>query len=392
MRPIPITIASLFLAVTVHAQTIEQITFTRLYESPMSVRSAAMGGATDPAAADVSLIDLNPAAVAGLQRAAFSASAASRDEAETTFSHLSVAAPFGDFVLGGYYRREPDLESAQRFSGISPAASPYQPLCPTCLYLFPVRDAAFAQRDTRYGVTAAWSRGNFAIGAGAELRDLDRRHELARTSISPNTPLFVEERVLRHISGRSIVPSAGITWRATPRVSLAASYNGSGSFDRTTSACGVANIDAPACNTVLQQLNESTVEMPDSYRAGGSFRATDRLTLAAEAVRRNYSSLSHEPYSLIGSVERLPFFDVTELHAGAELTIRNVALRAGWWRDPARSEPLAERLASPIAGETDQDHVTAGLGLLFGSARVDVSYDHAGDDGGHRAAIALTLR
>jgi hypothetical protein len=92
-------------------------------------------------------------------------------------------------------------------------------------------------------------------------------------------------------------------------------------------------------------------------------------------------------------VETLPYRDVTELHAGAEYTLPGrtpIAIRAGWWRDPAHSGAFAERPLSTIAGETDEDHLTIGAGLLLGPARLDVSVDHADDSGNRRAAIALT--
>jgi hypothetical protein len=57
-----------------------------------------------------------------------------------------------------------------------------------------------------------------------------------------------------------------------------------------------------------------------------------------------------------------------------------VALRAGWWRDPARfSAPYS------ILGQTVQ-HYTFGSGVNIGSTRLDLAYD-AGDHGVQRRAV-----
>ena len=122
--------------------------------------------------------------------------------------------------------------------------------------------------------------------------------------------------------------------------------------------------------------------MPDAYRAGASVGVTSRLRVVAEAVRRNYGRLADDAFTILGMHVRFPYHNVTEIHAGAEYKLPSlpVALRAGWWRDPARFSA-----SYTVLGESVQ-HFTVGTGIDFGSARLDLAYD-AGDHRVQRRAV-----
>ena len=97
---------------------------------------------------------------------------------------------------------------------------------------------------------------------------------------------------------------------------------------------------------------------------------TRHITIAADAVRVRYSEMEN------AWVTRYEIPDVTELHAGAELRIPSrvpVAIRAGWWRDPAH-RLRATALENFALLDEDENHLTAGIGIGLGeSLRLDAA-------------------
>jgi hypothetical protein len=375
----------------------------------MSVRGAAMGGVSidDP--------ELNPASIASLKqplvsvggmRSSFNITRLEdvggqvvtprrhRIE-ETSLSHVYAALPVRNFVVGAYYRTEP------RLGGITPFATPGaaefdDSACSVTCSLFLLIDAApaFERRQENYGVTAAWERGPLSIGVGAEMQEIDESYQLFRYVIEgqiPDTgPASRFDAMIRTASGRDLVPNAGIRWRVSPKIALAAAYNGGGTFDRKTEACTAANDGTTNCTTRLASLGDSRLKTAGALRASMTFTPIANLQLAGEVVRRNYSDLS-EPYSIgsLGTV--VPYRDVTELHAGAEYKLSRVALRAGWWRDPARyASGMYPFFPGRLSG--DIDHTTFGAGIeLGGGTRLDIALDDAADPALRRASAGLTL-
>ncbi|HEX2061745.1 MAG TPA: hypothetical protein VHK90_13485, partial [Thermoanaerobaculia bacterium] len=191
--------------------------------------------------------------------------------------------------------------------------------------------------------------------------------------------------IVRRTSGREIVPNAGVRWKVSPRVALAAAYNGGGTFRRTNEACYASG---DGCGSELALLNESEVRMPDAWRASVSVQPVKNLHLAAEAVRRNYSNLNQADTGLGEGSAGLPYEDLTELHAGAEYRLNRVALRAGWWRDPARVNDSAYH--DYYLGR-DHDHITFGAGIDLGGSRLDIAFDDPEDEMLRRASIGVTF-
>ena len=381
-------------SLSTYAQTFEQIAFVRVNDTaPHDVRSAAMGGATDATAAEVGDLALNPALSASLKKPSFLA-VASRNSLSvdarawregTSFTHAAAAFPVGRAVLGAYYATEPGLEGFAAGTNVF-GTTPYtRPDCAVgCTYLFRDFNAIFSRDETRYGVTAAFEAGPVAFGAGAEVQQLDERAEVTRIGL----PLVIQptqslERLFRKTSGREIVPNAGIRWRVSDRVALAAAYNGAGSFTRTTTACNTNETFYRGCDSAVAEIGSSQQEAPDAYRLGASVRPIDQLTFVAEAVRRNYGSLTDEQSSIIGLPLHLNYQDVTELHAGVEYRAKAVSLRAGWWRDPGRVTDFPQVLADSL------DHYTLGAGVKVGPAQLELSYDESSDPIARRAMLAV---
>ena len=409
-----ITLAVLFfLTATAHAQTFEQLTFLRQHEAPMSVRSAGMGAATDAASPDAADLEANPAAIASAKKLVLSIGIA-RDLRDfhgvrlvnsfptqnvyqlraTDLAHAAIVVPLRGMSLGAYYRNEPRFSDPYAKT-VADSNIEYTPSCAQkdCFYLFGIMPS-FERSERRYGVTAAADAGAFSFGAGVEMQELREAIDLLRASFlpTPDPATGGPERLFREVSGREAVVNAGIRWRATPRVALAVAYNGAGSFTRTTSACQIAvdGFDPNRCGTRRAVLGASEQRMPDAVRGSISYKHSDRLLLVGELVRRNYGNLRDDAYTAIGTSETLPYHDVTELHAGAEYRLASlpIALRAGWWRDPARFAPVLSGSNVPVyGGDQDVEHTTFGAAWYAGDSRIDVALDSARDV--QRASIAF---
>lgn len=389
------------MSLAVQAQTFEQWSFLRLNETPMSVRAQAMGAISDD---DVST---NPAATAALKAPVFSLSGSqvsyeltdlvfltpntitSRRQSfeQSDLAHVSLAVPLRGLVVGAWYRNEPRLEGIGGFAreGVGPwTASACHSDPEFCApFLFAATSPTFTRRDRRYGASIALERGPFSFGAGAEVQQLDERMELMRTRFQIEPARM--DRILRRTSGSEVVPVASVQWKVTPRVALAAGYKGAATFRRTSDACYALGA---GCGSEYARIGESELRMADSYRASVSIRPIDRLQLVAEAVRRNYGSVNTNDESLLSLAAALPFQDVTELHAGAEYRFNRIALRGGWWRDPARTPNAAYH---DYALGNRFDHTTLGAGIDLGGGTLDIAVDDPEDDMLRRASIGVTF-
>lgn len=392
--------STLLWSLAVSAQSFEQLTFLRINEMPMSVRSQSMGATS---ADDFSV---NPAAAAGWKAASFSLAGArlSYDLLDVTsiapnhfmsryvnvekndLAQVSVLVPYRSVVVGLWHRNEPQL-SGLRALPIG-GFGPWQPSYCTgehCQgYLFAAMSPSFEREDKRYGASIAWERGAFAFGASAELQQLDEQVSLQRTRFQIEPALM--DRIVRRTSGSDVIPSVGIRWKASPKFTVAAAYNGAGSYRTTNDACYAAG---DACGSEFARIGEMETQLPDAIRASVAYEPMDNVQLVVEAVRRNYGKLQQRDESLSADyLIGLPYDDVVELHAGAEYKISRVALRAGWWRDPARVTDTPYR--DYYLGQ-DHEHVTFGAGFDFGAGSVDVSFDDPDDDLLRRASIGVTF-
>ncbi|HKS22508.1 MAG TPA: hypothetical protein VJZ76_06910 [Thermoanaerobaculia bacterium] len=412
MRTAQALLLSILFTGAASAQTFEQLGFLRLNDTtPRSTRAVALGGASDPADADMAA---NPATLASVKRPMFLLQAARNSLGTTQFlnpvtsqpnsigssslSQGAVAVPLGNIVLGVYAASEPRVQgpgSGATSFGVVPYG---RPICMgLCSYYFPLAEGSFARHERRYGVALAEERGAFAFGLGAEVQRVEETAEIVRLAIV-TIPLASAPgpttRVFRRVDGRAIVPNAGVRWRVSPRLALAAAYNGAGSFTRTMSACNIQFHEWLTCTSALTQIGSSAERLPDAIRAGASFAATEHLRLAAEAVRRNYSHLASDESTIFDIAQRWPYRNVTELHAGVEYTLSSLplSLRAGWWRDPSRFD--AEQFvfpAPPAAINQSVRHTTFGAGVNVGSARFDVAYDHSSLALQRRAVAGITF-
>jgi len=366
-----------FLPLHAFAQAFEYATSIQLDEHPMSIRGAAMGGVSDDDPA------LNPASLATLQRPML-ALGATRVEYELTGfvntltkdaiapAYALAAAPIGEHLaVSAHYRAEPKLLGAR---GIRPDGTRiYEPPCGIdavhCGYVaIGYAEPMFERDDRRYGVSATWKQNTLAFGAGAEL------HELDEATTAFGMTMGDADLLVTRVKGREIVPNAGVRWQPSPRIAVAAAYNGAATFAATRDACNLSEELPYECTSMYVRIGATTMKMPDAIRASITVAPLDALVLVAEAVRRNYGAQGDH------------LRDVTELHAGAEYRYGTVAVRGGWWRDPARHD------IAMFPGSIALDHYTVGAGFdVAENARFDVAVDHAKVPALRRVSAGITF-
>ena len=403
---------SLFFASGLAAQTLENLTPLRFTTTPVSVRGAGLGATSLPFEHDVAAAPANPAAVAAIKRPAFSASVAGMSfatvatvfegngahsfrnrEHSAGLSHVAAAVPLRSGAVSLWYRNEPHIQAGGPFTralpGLPSRSGVDCSIDADCGYAFFPSATAISLKDTRYGAAAAWRFGSVSIGAGAELIELNERWETPRMVFGARSGDHLFEELGRTISDRDVVAIAGISWQATPRLTVAGSYAGGGSFARQTTICETAGLNGLECSSAMDVVDLANVRRADTLRAGALYRMSDRFRMTVEAVGRNYSVLSRESYSLTGVPAEFPYRDVIELHSGVEWILPGavpIAFRAGWWRDPSRVN--VDEISALIA--EDVDHLTAGVGVEFSGLRFDVAFDQATRSDVRRVAVGLT--
>lgn len=132
--------------------------------------------------------------------------------------------------------------------------------------------------------------------------------------------------------------------------------------------------------------------VPDTYGVGLAVQATNRLRLAFDVDRVEYSDLLDGFIDVFGfetllpeqdpEIDRFDIDDVTELHLGAELGFyqarRPFFLRAGVWHEPNHSLRFEGRnvgFNAVFQGRGDDLHYTFGAGLLWQRVQLDLAVD-----------------
>jgi hypothetical protein len=373
MRVLLLVSLLLSLSFSVHAQNFEQFTKIRLHEQQVSVRGAAMGGVSDDDPV------LNPASLGDVKQMFFSISGVQLEPVtDSGLGHALAAMPLGNLVVAAHYRGNPRVHGEESVL----TSAPLPPNCELCDGSLLTGDM-YDRTDRRYGVSAAWTSGTVSLGAGAELHELDERVAVGATFFSDGTQP-VGDLIVTRLTGRKLVPNAGIRWRVTPWVALAAAYNGAAEFARVIDSCRLGGDQPIACAVETGRLFSATQAVPSAMRASITVSPRENLTVTGEAVRRNYR-VPDEGHLFVAD----PLRDVTELHAGAEYRIRNVALRGGWWTDPGRYTEPSYAEFFPLGRR--QNHLTFGAGIDVGRARLEFAVDDVDEPEMRRAMAGVTF-
>ncbi|HEX6097180.1 MAG TPA: outer membrane protein transport protein [Thermoanaerobaculia bacterium] len=177
----------------------------------------------------------------------------------------------------------------------------------------------------------------------------------------------------------------GFKWTPTDKISFGGVYKQGPEFETTLFYADTAS------QFNFTERARPNFHIPDIAGLGVSVRPIPVLTINVDAVHVKYSNLADDHKTVyaqsVGTLDD-PFTieDGIELRAGAEYFFATkipIALRAGYWRDPAHSvewngplthpDFIAEAMLFP-EGEA-QNHYSIGAGLAWPRFQIDVAYD-----------------
>jgi long-subunit fatty acid transport protein len=252
--------------------------------------------------------------------------------------------------------------------------------------------SALSVRMRTYGITGAWQvHPKFSIGVTARHQRFQEQAATFRYSQRFQLKQVIIQATANEKDGdvdlieqTDTTFSVGFKWSPKDWLSVGGVYKQGPNFDTP-----IFYADANTNNEFITAAN-TNFHIPDIAGLGVSVRPIPALTVNADAVRVSYSNLVDNFVAATADVGGLddPFTadDVLELRVGAEYLFPTkipVALRAGYWRDPAHSVtwngPLdnpnyvAEALLFPEG--QDQEHYTIGAGLAWPRFQIDLAYD-----------------
>lgn len=409
-------------------------------------RSLGMGGAFLGLADDASAAEANPAGLTILRKPEITIEARNYEEQQlfttsgtfpeverTPFTHYSdrvvltfasAVYPIRNFTLGAYFHEPLNNEGAgivaPRFDELTgdleaqlpnfflPAGGG-APISETeceglrrqtnnpfaCLeYRVDPFVSALSVRQRTFGIAAAWQlHPKFSLGVTARHQ---RFQEAAFTfrftqAFDPSTISVQataetnDDGELEIVEETDLTFAAGFKWAPTDKISFGGVYKQGPKFTAPLFFAGAAT------NNEFLQIAETSFHIPDIAGLGVSIRPIPVLTINVDAVHVTYSNLVDDFVASVADVRELeesPFGadDVTELRIGAEYVFTTrvpIALRAGFWRDPAHSvewrgplnrpDFIAEAMLYP-KGEA-QNHISVGAGLAWPRFQIDAAYD-----------------
>jgi long-subunit fatty acid transport protein len=250
--------------------------------------------------------------------------------------------------------------------------------------------SALSVRQRTYGITGAWQvHPKFSVGVTARHQRFQETAATFRYSqsfrldqILVQTTGNLRDGELENAEETDTTFAVGFKFAPTDWLSFGGVYKQGPEFD--------TKLFYADPQTEYLEAAQTTFHIPDVAGIGVSVRPIPTLTLNADVVRVTYSNLVDNFVAAGADVTGLedPFTaaDVTELRFGAEYLFPTripIALRAGYWRDPAHSVtwngPLnhpnfvAEALLFPEG--KDQNHYTIGAGLAWPRFQIDFAYD-----------------
>ena len=253
--------------------------------------------------------------------------------------------------------------------------------------------SALDVRMRTFGIAAAWQvHPKFSVGLTARHQ---RFQEAAFTfrftqfldpsTISVQATAKEKDGQLEIVEETDTTFTAGFKWSPTDKISVGGVYKVGPQFTAPLFFAGAAT------NNQFLQVAETSFHIPDVMGLGVSVRPLPVLTVNVDAVHVKYSNLVDDFVASVADVRDLtedPFVaeDVIELHVGAEYVFTTkipIAIRGGFWRDPAhtvewrgpltRPDFIAESMLYP-KGE-DQNHFSIGAGLAWPRFQIDAAYD-----------------
>lgn len=410
-------------------------------------RSLGMGGAFLGLADDASAAEANPAGLTILRRPEISIEGRNFRTAafvnttgvfpnleQTEFSSFSrrvevgfasVVVPVRDFTVGAYFHSalsyKNDVAAFQnpvRFflpRGGEPVTraecqqlvrTSNDPSACTEFQLFPFLSSVEVDMNT-WGLSGAWKRGNFSVGAAARYHQFEEGAFSFRSDFEGNPLLLVAQGTVDDRIDRDLVKVDDVTFTVgfkqvvNDKFSFGGVYKHGAEFDVPIFAVNLAT------DEILPDVTgNTTFHVPDVAGLGISIRPIPVLTVNVDAVYVKYSNLVDNVVAINPFVRNLnePFQaeDVIEPHIGAEYFFTSkipVAIRAGYWFDPAHSVrytgPLtcttqeaaqlgqsqslcsANRVTAAVLfpESEDEHHMSVGVGLAWPRFQIDAAYE-----------------
>ncbi|HVT03393.1 MAG TPA: UPF0164 family protein [Thermoanaerobaculia bacterium] len=385
-------------------------------------RSLGMGGAFLALADDASAAEANPAGLTILRKTELSLEFrdATQDRSiplrgtypgiesgslttSTRLSQVSFASivyPLEKYSIAGYYHRvvgfriapvlrEPVFYNVDTAGGglvSSEVCARLGSLCKSA-YLQPEEASLHGDLET-FGVAAARAFGPFSLGAAMRYE----RYSQGGFIVPFNLAGVAFGRFSQTASGGDFTFSAGAKWTPISGVSLGAVYKQGSNFHAPLTY-------EPIGGGARFLIADLTRHFPSIAGVGISVRPAPSLTFNADAIRIGYRKFGKS--SIVNDQTLYRLRDGTELRFGAEyfiITRVPIALRAGWWRDPAHTleyvgpvNTLQGGAASLIYPRASQeDHYSLGAGFSWERFQVDAAYDTARD--AHTASVSVLAR
>jgi long-subunit fatty acid transport protein len=436
---------ALTVALPVFAQNtdIESLSGLQFNFGNPGARSLGMGGAFLGLADDASAAEANPAGLTILRKPEvsveirnyveqqiFSTTGTFPDITRTAFNHYSqrvpitfasVVYPYKNATFGAYFHEALRNEGAGQ---VVPIRNPFSGAVTADVPIFwlpkngsgPVSEAqcdaiklaakddfaclgytilpflsALSVTERTFGLAGAYKIGAFSFGGTVRYQRFNEtaftfrvtpEFDFSSISVQATSDITSNDAKAKDVS--DVTFTGGVKWAPNDRFSAGAVYKQGARYKAPTFA---ANSDT---NFAYVKVADTTFHIPDIFGAGISFRPIPVLTVNVDGVHVKYSNLVdnftsiNEEIREIDNAYKAP--DVTELHVGTEYFFATkipLALRLGWWHDPAHSIEYRGPLTSPARvaaailyphGES-QNHRSIGAGLAWPRFQVDAAYD-----------------
>ena len=206
----------------------------------------------------------------------------------------------------------------------------------------------------------------------------------------PLIPERLENRVTMESEESDWTFNAGLLWQASSQWSLGGFYR-QGPRAAATITAFIGPLfedffDFPEAQPGTSEvLGETTLRIPDVFGLGFAWHPAEAVTVSFEWDRVRYSQIVEALNPDVMDLEDLVLGDVNEYHVGFEYAFLGlspiVAVRAGWWHDPAhqiqdRGRDVFDRAI--FQGGEDKSHFAFGGGFAFQSFQLDVGIDLSG--------------
>jgi len=250
-------------------------------------------------------------------------------------------------------------------------------------------------------VSESFSLGLGAVYFDAVMDSFSAEHLQAEEDFfeaNPFTPELLETSYSYMSQSDGWVGHAGFLVQPSPRWSLGGFYRQGPELElRVLEVAGPAADESEPGQIELDAV--TPLRLPDVYGLGLALRTpAGGWTFSFEWAHVTYSSITDSLDTAVFDSNQIVVEDGDELHAGIEYVFSRsdpiVGLRLGAWRDPdhrVSSGPEADTFEAAIfRGGGPEDHVSAGLGLVFPRVQLDLGLDVS--DRAETASISLVFR